>query len=221
MTAEMDSPSAGAAQAAEERALIERILAGQKELFYELVRPHERGVFLAALAILRNEADAEEVAQEAILKALRNLKQFRGEAKFSTWLVRIAINEARMRIRGERKHLYQSLDAGTGDEEEGEYTPIQMADWREIPSEALERKEIQEEITRALGELPDNYRAVLVLRDVQQMSIAETAAALGVSDNVVKVRLFRARLRMRDLLAPRLSKTAFAGRRRKGGFPWF
>ncbi len=115
MSAERDSASAAAPQASEEQALIERILAGQKELFYELVRPHQRSVFLAALAILLNEADAEEVAQEAILKALRNLKQFRGESKFSTWLVRIAIHEARMRIRRERKHLFQPLDSGPGE----------------------------------------------------------------------------------------------------------
>jgi len=183
--------------------LIDRVLAGEKELFYELVGPCERAIYVAVLAILQNPADAEEVTQEAALKAFHRLDTFRGESKFSSWLVRIAVNEARMRLRRERKMKYQSLDT-TPEEETSEYCPIALADWREIPDEVLERKEMRNEIEEALLRLPEKYREVLVLRDIEQLNIAETAALLGVTSATVKARLWRARLRMRDMLAPRL-----------------
>jgi RNA polymerase sigma-70 factor (ECF subfamily) len=90
--------------------LIARVCRGEHEVFYELVRPHERGIFMAALSIVNNDADAEEVVQEAILKAFKAIGKFRGEAKFSTWIIQITINEARMRLRKDRRHLYDSLD---------------------------------------------------------------------------------------------------------------
>ena len=184
-----------------ERELIERVLAGEKELFYELIRPYERGVFLAAVSILGNDADAEDAAQEAFLKAYRNLDRFRGESKFSTWLVQIAINDARMKLRKDRRHLYKAIDAGQ-QTSEGDYIPTDFSDWREIPSEALEQSELREALNKALNSLPEKYRTVLILRDVQQMSIAETAKALGISEENVKTRTLRARLQMRDRLAP-------------------
>jgi len=186
---------------ARERELIERVLAGEKELFYELIRPYERGVFLAAASILRNDTDAEDAAQEAFLKAFRNLDRFRQESKFSTWLIQIAINDARMKLRKDRRYFYESIDAGQ-ETNEGDYIPIDFADWREIPSEALEQSELREALNRALSSLPEKYRIVLILRDVQQMSIAETAKALGISKENVKTRTSRARLQMRDRLAP-------------------
>ena len=185
---------------ARERELIERVLAGEKDLFYELIRPCERGVFLAAASILGNEADAEDAAQEAFLKAYRNLDRFRQESKFSTWLIQIAINNARMKLRKDRRHLYKAIDAGQ-ETSEGDYIPTDFADWREIPSEALEQSELREALNKALNSLPEKYRAVLILRDVQQMSIAETAKALGISKENVKTRTSRARLQMRDRLA--------------------
>jgi len=186
---------------ARERELIERALAGEKELFYELIRPYERGVFLAAASILRNDTDAEDAAQEAFLKAFRNLDRFRQESKFSTWLIQIAINDARMKLRKDRRYFYESIDAGQ-ETNEGDYIPIDFADWREIPSEALEQSELREALNQALSSLPEKYRIVLILRDVQQMSIAETAKALGISKENVKTRTSRARLQMRDRLAP-------------------
>jgi len=186
---------------ARERELIERVLAGETDLFYELIRPYERGVFLAAASILGNDADAEDTAQEAFLKAYRNLARFRHESKFSTWLIQIAINDARMKLRIDRRHLYKSIDAGQ-ETSEGDYIPSDLADWREIPSEALEQSELREALNKALNSLPEKYRTVLILRDVQQMSIAETAKALGISKENVKARTSRARLKMRDCLAP-------------------
>lgn len=189
------------AKVAPERELIERVLAGEKDLFYELIRPCEHGVFLAAASILGNDADAEDAAQEAFLKAYRNLDRFRQESKFSTWLIQIAINNARMKLRKDRCLLYAAIDAGR-ETSEGDYIPTDFADWREIPSEALERCELREALNEALNSLPEKYRIVLILRDVQQMSIAETAKALGISEENVKKRTSRARLQMRDRLAP-------------------
>ena len=123
---------------------------GDKEAFYSLVRPCERAVFVAAMSILNNPADAEEVVQEAVLKALSNLTGFRGEAKFSTWLIQITINEARLRLRKDRRHLYESVDEQQTDDE-GEYSPKDFADWREIPSEALQREELREALKRAIA----------------------------------------------------------------------
>jgi RNA polymerase sigma-70 factor (ECF subfamily) len=188
-------------KAVRERELIERVLAGETDLFYELIRPYERGVFLAAASILGNDADAEDTAQEAFLKAYRGLARFREESKFSTWLIQIAINDAKMKLRKDRRHLYESIDVGK-ETNEGDYIPTDFADWREIPSEALEQSELREALKRALNSLPEKYRTVLILRDVQMMSIAETAKALGISEENVKTRTSRARLQMRDRLSP-------------------
>ena len=186
-----------------EARLIERIRKGERELFYGLVRPYERAVYLVAYSVLKNEADAEDCAQESILKAFRALKDFRGESRFQHWLVKIALNEARMRYRKRIAEHLESLD----DEREGEdsdYVPIQLADWRELPSDVLERKEVREEIEKAVARLPEKYREVLVLRDIEEMSIIETAAILDITEATVKVRLFRARLKLRDMLVERL-----------------
>ena len=184
--------------------LIARVLAGEREFFHELVRPYEKGVYFAAYSLLQNEHDAEDVAQEAILKALKNLHTFRADSKFSTWLVSIAINEARGRLRHNRLIEFESVDA-LPDEDSGDFTPAVIADWREVPSDALERQELRELLRGAIEKLPEIYREVLVLRDVQEFNIAETAAALGVTEGVVKTRLLRARLMMQKELAPKLS----------------
>jgi RNA polymerase sigma-70 factor (ECF subfamily) len=185
----------------DEQALIERIRAGDSEAFYDLVRPHERSIYVTAYSILQDPSEAEDVAQDTVLKAFRNLHQFRGDARFGTWLVTIAINESRMRLRSRQRARLESLDAP----DDPDYVPIQLRDWREIPSQALERRELREALTRALASLNDKYREVVVLRDVQLLSVAETAAILGITPGNVKVRLLRARLQMRDRLVTELS----------------
>jgi RNA polymerase sigma-70 factor (ECF subfamily) len=186
---------------ANEAELIKRVCQGDKEAFYGLVRPYERAVYTAAISILNNPADAEEVAQEAVLKAFSNLARFRGEAKFSTWLIQITINEARLKLRKDRRHLYESIDEQRTDEE-GEYFPKDFADWREVPSEALQRKELRQQLKQAIADLAPKYREVLILRDVHHFSTEETAQALDISEGNVKTRLLRARLQVRDALAP-------------------
>ncbi len=188
-------------RAALEASLIDRVVEGDHEAFADLLKPYERMIYVTALSVLGNEADAEEAAQEAILKAFRGLPRFRQESKFSTWLVQIVINESKMKLRKDRPRLYDSLDECTQNDE-GDYIPRDFADWREIPSEALENQELRQALATALATLPAKYRSVLVLRDVQQLSIRETADLLGLSEANVKTRLSRARLQMRDALAP-------------------
>ena len=191
--------------------LIRLACQGDREAFYRLVQPCERAVYSAAMAILNNAADAEEAVQEAVLKALANIQRFRGEAKFSTWLLQITINEARLKRRKDRRHLYESVDEPKSDEE-GDYFPKDYADWREIPTEELQRKELREALKRAMASLPTKYREVLILRDVQHLSIEETAKILGLSAGNVKTRLLRARLQMRDALAPGIDGSWTSGK---------
>jgi len=190
-------------QALTEADMIARVIAGERELFYGLIKPCERAVFLTAYSVLKSEADAEDVVQEAVLKAYKALSSFRGESKFGTWLVKITLNEARMRLRRSRSESEVSLQDFM-DDGDGDYTPAVLTDWREIPSETLDRKELREVLHRALTELPEKYREVLIARDVREMNIAETAQLLGISEGMVKTRLFRARLLMQKIVAPEL-----------------
>jgi RNA polymerase sigma-70 factor (ECF subfamily) len=195
--------AADAGAAAREAAMIARILAGERELFHELIRPYERGLYLAAYSVVQHEADAEDIAQEAVIKAYKGLKNFRGEARFNTWLMAITLNEARSRRRKTNGEPLDFLD--DCDESSGDYTPSVLADWRYIPSQELERKELRQALREAIARLSPEHREVLILRDVRGMSIAETAAATGVNEGLVKVRLFRARISMQKLLAPKLA----------------
>jgi RNA polymerase sigma-70 factor (ECF subfamily) len=194
-----------------EAGLIARILGGEKELFHELIRPYERMVYLTLFSIVKNEADAEDGAQEAVISAYRHLSSFRGEAKFSTWLTMIAINEGRKRLRKAKSAAEESIEE-EAEEREGDYTPAPLTDWREIPLETLERKEIREALRRAVAELPGIYRQVFTLRDLEELNVEETAQALGISANVVKVRLHRARILLQKRLVPFLKTTAPARR---------
>jgi RNA polymerase sigma-70 factor (ECF subfamily) len=199
--------------------LISRVCDGDYEAFHELVCPYERAIYFAARSVLQNDADAEEAAQEAVLKAFTHIRSFRRESRFSTWLIQITINEARMKLRKDHRHLYDSLDA-TKTDEKGDYWPLDFADWREIPSQALEQTELREALGRAVDSLSPTYREVLICRDIQQLSIEETAQVLGISASNVKTRLMRARLKMRDALAPGFDGSWSRGRRYEKVRPW-
>jgi RNA polymerase sigma-70 factor (ECF subfamily) len=168
-----------------------------------------------ALSYMKNEADAEDVAQEAFLKAFHHLASFRSESKFSTWLVGIALNEARSRLRREGLLRMDSLDDTT--EDGGHISPAILRDWREVPSEALERKEIRQMLQEAIIGLPEKYREVFILRDVEELNIYETAAALRITVGNVKVRLHRARLMLQKQLSPLLKNS----NPKRGWIPWF
>ncbi len=200
----MSVDSTLSAQAAEVD-LISRVLKGERRFFHELVRPYERAVFVTIFSILRSREDAEEAAQETMLKALTRLHQLQSPEKFKGWLMQIALNEARLKRRSRRDHLYESLDEER-EGEEGSYQPRDLADWREIPSQTLERKEIREAVAKALKELSPIYREIFVLRDVQQLAVSECAQMLGISEQAVKVRSHRARMQMREKLTPVFKK---------------
>jgi RNA polymerase sigma-70 factor, ECF subfamily len=190
----------------DEAVLIKCICDGQKELFLDLIRPYERGIYLAAFSILHNQADAEEVAQEALLKAFAHLSELRSGEKFKGWLFLIVMNEARMRRRKSHQHLFESLNDEANETEEGMFMPRQFSDWRDVPSEAFEKKEIRIAVQKALESLPPKYRQIFILRDVQHLSVAETTKALGLSTPAVKTQLHRARLQIREQLVPLFGK---------------
>jgi RNA polymerase sigma-70 factor (ECF subfamily) len=182
--------------------MIAAILAGDTELYHRLIQPYELSVYRMAMSFVKNETEAEDVAQEAFLKAFRHLANFRGESKFSTWLISITLNEARRRLRRQNTIRMESLD---GPPEEGsKVSPALLRDWREIPSEALERRELRALLQKAIEELAPIYREVLVLRDIEELSVEETAGALAISISSVKVRLHRARIMLQKELAPKL-----------------
>lgn len=192
---------------------IRRILAGDRQLFHELIRPCEKPIYFLLLSMLKNEADAEDAAQETAIKVYRNLHLFRGDAQFRTWVLTIARNQGLARLRKVGSLREDSLDAET-DEATGDFTPAVLTSWREIPAETLERQQLGEILRKAVHGLPEIYRNVVLLRDIEEMDIRETAAALGISEAAVKVRLHRARALLQRELAPKLK--GFAPKRR-----WF
>ena len=190
----------------DEESLIRCICAGQKGLFHELIRPYEKGIYWAAYSILRNPEDVEEVTQEALLKVFEHLGQLRSDAKFKSWIMRIVVNEALMRRRKDHSRLFESVEDQGAETEEGDFMPRQFADWRDVPSEALDQKETITAVRNALESLPQMYREVLFLREVQQLSMEEVSSILSISIPAVKTRSHRARLQMRELLAPMFGK---------------
>jgi RNA polymerase sigma-70 factor (ECF subfamily) len=195
---------------------IRRILAGEKHIFHDLIRPCERAIYFLQLSLLQNEAEAEDAAQETAIKVYLNLHNFRGDAQFRTWVLSIARNEGLGRLRKAATRREDSLDAEI-DEQSGDYTPAILTSWREIPSESLERKELGALLRKAIEGLPEIYRNVVLLRDIEEMDVRETAAALGITEGTVKVRLHRARALLQRDLAPRLKEFA---PKRKGLFGW-
>src|SRR3974390_133798 len=190
---------------------IRRILAGEKHLFHDLIRPCERAIFFLLMSLLRNETEAEDAAQETVIKIYQNLNKFRGEAQFRTWALSIARNEGLARLRKIGNRREDSLEPDRN-ELSGDYTPAILTSWREIPAEALEQKELAAILRMAIDGLPEIYRNVVLLRDIEELDIRETAAALGISESAVKVRLHRARMLLQRDLAPPLK--AFAPKRR-------
>jgi RNA polymerase sigma-70 factor (ECF subfamily) len=182
----------------DESALVTRAKAGDASAFSELVQHYDRRVFRMAKQITQNDDDAEDVLQEAFLKAYTHLDDFQGNSKFYTWIVRIAVNEALMKLRKRRSDRSVPLDEpiDTGEDE----VPREIAVWDENPEETYSREELAELLDQAVQSLKPAYRTVFVLRDIEEMSIEETAEALGLSISAVKSRLLRARLQLREKL---------------------
>jgi RNA polymerase sigma-70 factor (ECF subfamily) len=182
----------------DEEGLVARAQTGDAEAFAELVERYERKIYRLARHITGNDEDAEDVLQEAFLKAYENLPGFQGQSKFYTWLVRIAVNEALMKLRRRKTGRVVSLDEtiDTGEETMAR----EIAVWEDNPEEQYSREELRRILEEAIETLPPLYRTVFVLRDVDELSTEETASALGISVPAVKSRLLRARLQLRDKL---------------------
>lgn len=176
---------------------IRLVRGGDAGAFCELIRPYRRRLYLKALLIVGNEADAEEVVQNALLKAFNKICQFRREATFYTWLFSITVNEARMWLRSSRRHVHESLE----NNEDGEGQLVrEIADSREGPFETVERKQVRLAILKALRRLSASHREVVVLRDLRLCSISETARILAISEINVRSRLRRGRAQLRRAL---------------------
>lgn len=180
-------------------AVVQRVLAGERALFEVLMRRYNQRVFRAIRSVLRGDHESEDAMQQAWLAAYTHLGQFQGTASFSTWMTRIALNEA-LRRAGRRPHLAAVEDVSEEDES--------MRSKTRDPEERAADRELGRMVEAAVDGLPALYRSVFVLREIEGMSTADAAAALGVSQEVVKVRLRRARLALQDWLHARLGSTA-------------
>jgi RNA polymerase sigma-70 factor (ECF subfamily) len=190
--------------------LVGRAKTGDLAAFEELVSRHERQIYTLTFRILQNSHDAEDVTQQAFLSAVENLGEFREEASFATWLYRIATFAALKIIRKRKGLDTVSLEAATEPQEDYDSIPHPeyIADWKQSPEELVERNETQRLLDTALAQLDEKYRLVFVLRDVEGLSVAETVAALELSEANVKVRLLRARLQLREQLTQKLGDPA-------------
>lgn len=185
-------------EASDELALVQAAKQGDVSAFEQLVKRYDRNVFRIANHITQNREDAEDVVQDAFLKAFRNLEQFQGNSKFYTWLVRIAVNESLMKLRRRRSDRTVSLDQEVETEEDT--MPREVADWAPNPEQLYRQGELNEILTKTVNGLPASFRTVFVLRDIEGLSTEETAEALELSVPAVKSRLLRARLQLRDRL---------------------
>jgi RNA polymerase sigma-70 factor (ECF subfamily) len=189
--------------------LLVRAKAGELEAFEILTSRYERQVFSLALRILRHEQDAEDVTQQTFLSALENLLEFRGEASFSTWLVRIATHAALKVIRKRKGLDTVSLEKVTeGNDLDTVPHPEFIADWRQSPDELVHNREVRRLLDEALSQLDEGHRVVFLLRDVEGLSVKEAAEALNLSEANIKVRLLRARLQLREFLTRSLGDPA-------------
>jgi RNA polymerase sigma-70 factor (ECF subfamily) len=189
--------------------LVERAVCGDRGAFESLVRRHERRVYRVSLAILGNAEDAEEAMQDTFVKAYRHLGQFRRESKFTTWLTRIAINEAIQKRQGRRDFI--SLDDSRSADEV--FTPRRTESWHANPEKLYGKRELRETVEAAIRELPAIYREAFVLRDVEEMTAEEAAEVIGITVAALKSRLLRARLMVRETLADSLEEPPTLGKR--------
>ncbi len=204
----MEEP--GGAASPSDLDVLRRARSGEWEAFETLVGRFEPRVFRLASRILRQREDAEDATQQTFINVMENLERFREEASVSTWILRIATNQAlgMLRKRRTRSTVRLETEGRRGDDETPTPHPEFVAQWRDDPADLAERNEVKELLAEALEELDEKYRLVFVLRDVEQFSTKETAELLGISPSNAKVRLLRARLQLRERLTRALGDEA-------------
>lgn len=179
--------------------------AGDADAFTEMVERHSGTVYNLALRLMNNPQEAEEVLQETFISAFRALDRFEGRSKLSTWLYRIAYNASLMRLRKRRLPTLSIDEPLVNDKSEA--VPRQLVDWSALPDDILLSGELHSVLDAAVATLSETLRGVFVLRDIEGLSTAETAAVLGLTETNVKVRLHRARLALREQLAAYFATT--------------
>jgi RNA polymerase sigma-70 factor (ECF subfamily) len=188
----------------EDAALLERLRAGDEAAYEELVRTHGGRLLAVARRFLRNEEDARDAVQDAFLSAFRSIGRFEGQARLSTWLHRIVVNAALMKLRSRRRKPEQSIEELLPAFLEDGHMAQPAAEWRISGADAAERNQLRQLLLDKIRELPEGYRNVLLLRDIEELDTEETAEAMGLSAAAVKTRLHRARQALRALLDPHL-----------------
>ena len=180
-----------------EASLLLRLRAGEDEAYVELLRTHGGHLLAVARRLVRNEEDARDCVQDALLSAFRSIDRFEGRAKLGTWLHRIVVNACLMRLRASKRRPEELVDPQLPEFDKHGFRigPSEVA--AATTDELLERNEVRDRVRKAIDGLPENYRTVLVLRDIEELSTAETAEALGMTPGAVKVRLHRARLELK------------------------
>ncbi len=194
---------------ATEADLLAALKAGDRQACAELVRRYSPKLYRVTLRILGTEEEAEEALQEAFISACDKIRDFRGDSRLGTWLYRIATNAALMRLR-KRRDDHVSLDAPM-ETEEGAMLPRNLADWRFDPHHVVLTGELRDILEDAIQKLPETLRVVFILRELEGLSTLETANTLGISESATKVRLHRARLMLRELLAPYMEEVGHVG----------
>ena len=192
----------------DETALIARLRAGDPDAFSQVVRTFGGRLLAVARRFVRTEEDAQDVVQSAYLNAFRSIDRFEGSSQLSTWLHRIVVNTALMKLRSRRRRPEESIeDLLPAFQEDGHHVE-QFSDWNIPADELLERREAQAAVRACIEQLPDNYRSVLLLRDIEELSTQEVAATLGMTPTAVKVRLHRARQALSTLLRREFARPA-------------
>ena len=192
----------------QEAELLEALRAGREEAFETLVRTHSGRMLSVCRRILRNDEEARDAVQEAFVSAFRGIAGFEGTSRLGTWLHRIAVNASLMRLRSKRRRPEESIDELLPAFKEDGHALIEPRDWSASALQLVESRETREFVRDCIDRLPEMYRTVLLLRDIEEMDTSETAEVLGVNEGVVKVRLHRARHALRRLLAKRFAERA-------------
>lgn len=204
-----DQPGSSAKAASpEEAALIQGLRRGDNAAFEQLIRGHGPRLLAVIRRILRDESDANDALQEAFIAAFRRIDQFDGRSQLHTWLHRVAVNAALMRLRKKRRLAEQSIDDLLPKFDWTGHAREKGVPWRDTPDDQLERDEIRQMVLDKIAELPDTHREVLMMRDIQELDTEQTAEALGINVGAVKTRLHRARLALRALLEPHMREVS-------------
>lgn len=203
MSAE-SAESADEGRGADDRVLLERLRAGEEGAYEELVRSYGGRMLAVARRFLPAEEDARDVVQDAFLSAFRSIDRFEGQARLSTWLHRIVVNAALMKLRTRRRKPEQSIEELLPGFHEDGHLERPASPWRTPGLDGAERAELRELLLDSIRSLPESYRNVILLRDIEDLDTGETAELLGISAGAVKTRLHRARLALRELLEPHL-----------------